>query len=306
MAMKFESEGPGNGGVPFYLNDEPNVVVPGGFAGYMLFNNQDANNVVINYQNGDVTVANWASYVIINGNDGGNHISSGGNANTIYAGGGDDTVYCDDIGIESYVDLGSGNDIGRNKSNYGTLLGGPGDDELQYAGNYGTVDGGEGKDKIYVSGSNATVIGNKDDDTISLEPTHHNAYIHYTRGDGDDTVVGFSSGDTLFIDNSGYTTSIVGDDLIVKVSSGKITLKDVVGKSVYIEDNARKVTVISDLPNTITLTEGDDTYTNYKNDKIIYALAGNDSLEIMQNVSLLPEKQEMILFTPVKTVQAVH
>ena len=48
--------------------------------------------------------------------------------------------------------------------------------------------------------------------------------IVYTKGDGNDIIYGFDGDDRLSIVGGSYSMAKSGDDVIVKVSKGKITL----------------------------------------------------------------------------------
>lgn len=55
-----------------------------------------------------------------------------------------------------------------------------------------------------------------------------NNVIQYAKGDGNDTIEGFTADDTLYITEGNISSSVIsGDNLILKIDSGKITLKDV-------------------------------------------------------------------------------
>ena len=54
----------------------------------------------------------------------------------------------------------------------------------------------------------------------------------YNSGDGSDTVYGFKTGDTIQISGSIGSTATSGSDIVIKIGSGKITLKEAAGSSV--------------------------------------------------------------------------
>lgn len=58
--------------------------------------------------------------------------------------------------------------------------------------------------------------------------------IQYASGDGNDTIFGFNSDDTLQITSGTYTTKNKGNDVIVTVGKGKIRLKDAKGTDINI------------------------------------------------------------------------
>ncbi|MBR0059865.1 MAG: hypothetical protein IJP68_00135, partial [Selenomonadaceae bacterium] len=180
--------------------------------------------------------------------------------------------YGHDTSISAYtlIDGGNGNDTLQNSCNSVTLLGGSGNDYLSTGGTdkvsidggsgndtiYNVTDiniqlstnstliGGAGNDSIYNTGSNSTISGGTGNDTISLgtalagrrparyEVGGENILINYTNGDGFDLIQGFDSKATLLISGSEYSTKESGDDLIVTVGKGKITLEGAVGLSV--------------------------------------------------------------------------
>lgn len=49
--------------------------------------------------------------------------------------------------------------------------------------------------------------------------------IRYAKGDGNDSIVGFNETSTLRISDANYSTAKSGNDIIVTVSEGQITLK---------------------------------------------------------------------------------
>ena len=71
-----------------------------------------------------------------------------------------------------------------------------------------------------------TVEAGGGDDIIYGDDERQKLYV-YNAGDGYDTIVGFSENDTLNIVNGSYSTVKSEDDLIVKIGSGSVTLKDV-------------------------------------------------------------------------------
>ena len=139
----------------------------------------------------------------------------------------------------------SGNDeIFIEGSNNITMNGGSGDDTLKY--NYSentSLNGNAGNDYIvsYYSG-NSTISGGTGNDTIEFTSYAVNSLIKYASGDGKDIIYGFNSDDTLHITKGSYKVKTSGNDLIVKVGKGSVTLKNAVGKSISIKNSKGKVT----------------------------------------------------------------
>ena len=61
--------------------------------------------------------------------------------------------------------------------------------------------------------------------------------INYASGDGNDTIFGFNSDDTLNITNGYYSTEIINSDVIVTVENGSICLKDAADKNISIKNS---------------------------------------------------------------------
>ncbi len=83
-----------------------------------------------------------------------------------------------------------------------------------------------GNDTITNKASNVSIDGGKGNDKISLMSGSADNVIQYNAGDGSDTVWGFNESDTLSISGKTYSTTKSGKDIIVKVDSGKIVLKN--------------------------------------------------------------------------------
>ena len=84
------------------------------------------------------------------------------------------------------------------------VYGNAGNDVIQNAANNVTIDAGSGNDTITNTGSNVV--------------------YDYTKGNGNDVINGFTANDTLYIEEAAHPVSVSGNDLIVTVGNGKITL----------------------------------------------------------------------------------
>ncbi|MBR6888052.1 MAG: hypothetical protein IKN16_06355 [Selenomonadaceae bacterium] len=171
------------------------------------------------------------------------------------------------------VDGGAGNDtlwIGANMGSvddyYSSINGGAGDDSIRVNGNYCTIEGGDGNDNIVIDGKSAvdggagndtiytsedsTISGGKGDDLIKNESSsryytdsdgdflrwaeNEAVTYKYTAGDGNDTIENYVGKNTIQISGGSYTESIVGEDVIIKVGNGSITLKDAKDETINI------------------------------------------------------------------------
>ena len=194
---------------------------------------------------------------IIYGTEGDDSLYDNSDYSTVIGYGGNDTVQ--NYGENVLIDVGSGNDsVDNDKGYYATINGGDGDDYISnYYTYYSSISGGSG------------------DDLVSIRSAVSRNVISYTEGDGNDLIKGFNSLSTLQIFASDYSTVKSGSDIIVTVvGDGKITLEGVASLEA-INIAGKEVTVN---PLLITLTEGNDSYSNTVNSATILALSGNDTL----------------------------
>lgn len=195
-------------------------------------------NSTINALDGDDNIWNGAStgsknatnVSIIGGNGNDSITNTYGDFSTIDGGAENDTLH-NDRADNVIVNGGAGNDSIYNYDNHNSsLYGGTGDDTLTvHYGEKVFMDGGTGNDFIsngdrYFRGSkNSTILGGKGNDTI-LNHYDTNIVFKYLNGDGNDIISGFNSMSTLSIGGGSYSTTKSGDDVIVTVGDGKISL----------------------------------------------------------------------------------
>ena len=154
----------------------------------------------------------------------------------------DDSIF--DMSDASYSTIfgGNGNDIIAKNGEHVSILGGNGNDTLRSAGllRYSTIDGGDGDDLIaggrgdLVKGGNGndrfnvyskdmTVVGGNGDDLIRID-TYGSARIVYNNGDGNDTVIGFTTNSTLDFDYDSREQT--GNDVLFRVGDGSVLLQN--------------------------------------------------------------------------------
>ena len=205
-----------------------------------------ANNVNINAGDGSNTIKNLGSNVNINVGNGFNTIANIGSTVVIQSGSGNDSIESEGINVE--ISSGAGNDFIHNYSN----------------------------------GSNTTINAGTGDDTISLDAGVQNNVIKYKVGDGNKIIYGYNSTTTIKVNGSGFNTTANGNDMIVTIGEGTITLKDTSGISSLhiIRDDEPDARLIKG-------TEGADTINNSLADSTINALGGDDSIyNDYENVSI--------------------
>lgn len=92
--------------------------------------------------------------------------------------------------------------------------------------NNSAITGSKAADSISVEGSGLTITGGKGDDAIDLGSGTKNAVV-YANGDGFDVINGFNPGDDqLHVTKGTIAIEHFGDDILVKVGNGRVTLKD--------------------------------------------------------------------------------
>ena len=182
---------------------------------------------------------NYDNNKIVRGTSSADNIYSSGIKVTISGGNGNDTI--ENRGYDVKINAGAGNDsvwtdvlseYGSSNYRSATVNGGEGADTLKVRDHQTSLNGGAGNDLISVYSSsweNNTLQGGKGNDIIYGGGS--NVFV-YSDGDGSDTIYYAQSGDTIQIaTNNGYTSKKSGNDLIIKVGSGKMTFKDGANKS---------------------------------------------------------------------------
>ncbi len=274
---------------------------------------------------GDDVLSNTADSISVNGGAGNDSIYSAGKYNTVICGNGNDTVHYHD-NDHSYMDGGDGNDLFHSDSyggvDYATVLGGSGNDTIKGFFDDSFINGGIGSDVISVAGFDNAVYGGDGDDTIF---NHYNSSVYggagndfislssddilvnggtgddtidgrngfdniyqYEMGDGDDVILNISRYDTIQITGGSYSTVANGDDIIIKVGDGSITVKDGKNTNFKISGAASGNDVVGTsgddtIYNTImgasvNAMDGDDTISNSGYNSTILSGAGNDSI----------------------------
>lgn len=239
-------------------------------------------------------INNTYSYVPINGTSGNDSIVNSGYYVTINSGYGNDTIY---NGYVNYVSVNSGegdDSISNYSAWYSTVNAGDGNDTIvvPYRAYYNSLNGGAGSDKISLGSGNGngysggnTVVGGTGNDTIWGNPdsAFGNVYRYYY-GDGYDSILNYSSQDTVSIGGSYYyTRSTVGSDVVISLlSGGAMTLNGASNKTVNITGGIPTI-ISSVMTNTVKNiyvngTSGKNTIDNLAGGVTIKAGGGDDSI----------------------------
>ncbi len=260
--------------------------------------------------NEDNVVNNTESEVTLNGTVSDNNIFNCGDKVSIYGGAGNDGI--ENYSNYSYIDASAGDDWIYIKGHYVTINSGSGNDTIKEIQGYdnqvytdegndliinagGTIDGGAGNDTLIsvegavfggdgndlIISASGTINSGKGNDTIDGSDTDkHGRLYQYANGDGADVIIGFNSFDTLEITSGTYSTMKSGNNLIVNVGSGSITIKDIYAEStkIHIKDAGGNVVTLNDW-SIMSGTSGADSLYNVDNNVTISGLGGNDTIE---------------------------
>ena len=199
-----------------YSSRDSNVTVNSGSGDDSIFNANS--NALVNGDSGRDSILNTSFNVTINGGAGNDYIEniSGsydqGDSVTIAGGDGNDTIF-NGGGIYPFI---GGEEVSIN--------GGNGNDYVYNdCADYVTIDCGAGNDSVYNDvGSYCTINTGLGNDLISLRA--YSSVIIYNSGDGNDKIYGFNGDDTISIVGGTYSTKKSGDNVIVTIGTGKITL----------------------------------------------------------------------------------
>ena len=224
-------------------------------------------------------ITNTRSDTLISGTSGNDTISNGtafnnGNRVTIKGGSGNDAI-TNEYGVRVFISGNAGKDtIGNLNGKRSTLVGGSGNDEIwNFEYNEDTsISGGTGNDLIYNYAEDVTITGGKGNDSITLEDDSSETLIKYSTGDDNDTINGFNSTSTLRVSGT-YSTQTSGNDVLVKVGSGRLTLKNVYASADKIHINGKTTSLARKI---ITLTGGDDIDYIYRDSLSVVGSAAGD------------------------------
>ena len=242
-----------NDSISNYAN---NVTITSGKGKDTIFNNAD--NVIIKSGSGNDSIRARGNNKTIEGGTGNDWIAPNGNNNLILynAGDGNDTIWAftadDTLSISgvSYSTQASGNDlivkVGKNtialKDAYAytdtvhinkksialkrkAITAHEDEYITEVTRDSISVVGTDSDNYIDIYGSKVTISGGKGNDSIALWDSYpEKNLINYTSGDGNDTISGFNEDDTLSIGGGSYSTKKSGDNVIVTVGKGKISL----------------------------------------------------------------------------------
>lgn len=115
--------------------------------------------------------------------------------------------------------------VGNGEDN--NILGGSGNDSIDGGNGADTLEGSAGNDKLWGKAGDDVLIGGKGNDSL-WGGEGSNEFI-YAKGDGKDVIFGFTSDDTLTLDDIDFTSATVsknGTEVTLKLGSGSVTFKE--------------------------------------------------------------------------------
>ncbi|MBR1396468.1 MAG: hypothetical protein IJ563_02915 [Selenomonadaceae bacterium] len=273
-------------GILFIRNNQSSININGSNYNDTIAN--AATNVKIYAGSGSDTIYNdyGASLSAIYAASGDNRINNSASQVTIESGGGKDTI--DNTASEVTIKSGEGDDYILNGeehvgSSIALIDSGAGDDTIyNYEATQVTINAGSGNDSIRNSGFNSvgdiTINGGKGNDTI-INNDRYTAIeiIEYSIGDGDDIVENYGTEDKIkLLSGSIRKAELNGDDVVITIDDGSITLKEAKGK---------QVTVIDPNNKTIQFTDGykdSDNTTNKDKDIILNINIDNKDITLLK------------------------
>lgn len=236
------------------------ALATGGDASKVKFQTEDRNftEIIGDFVKGLVTGTTNAKDVfneknkkkIYTQNDEDNQITNFGSQCTINSSVGKDLVFNHEGTKSNYVDAGNDDDTIVAYGTSNSILGGQGNDRIALYSDGKTpaggniLGGGAGSDQILIDDtayatlprkSNNTILGGQGDDLIAIEDTKIPVVLRYKAGDGNDYVFGYDKNDTIQIVNSEYTTKKSGQDVVITIGKGSVTLMGAKGKKLNIE-----------------------------------------------------------------------
>ena len=153
------------------------------------------------------------------------------------------------------INAGAGNDSIYNDSDQVTINGDAGNDTIENYGYNVVINGSSGNDLILLGYDYEEIIYNSyyydddeddyedEDEIYEYDGDHLFEFgfttIKYAEGDGNDTIYGYDGTDTINITQGNYSTQESGNDVIIKVGTGSICLKDAKGVELNISKGSK-------------------------------------------------------------------
>ena len=194
----------------------------------------------INAADGDDSIDNFASNVVIYAGEGNNGVYNRGRTYvTIESGSGNDEI--NSYSSRTLIRSGAGDDyINGADGKLVTINSGNGNDTIIANSQDSSINSGNGNDLIYLTGASNTVLGGKGSDTIIAG--RYTDTFEYSTGDGNDVILNYKNNDRVAIASGAVSNATVsGNDFILYVGNGSLTIKDSLDKEVRVINSYNKV-----------------------------------------------------------------
>ena len=284
-----------------YANNDGNDVIYGWTANDTLLltsgsvsesTTNDSGDVIIGVGYGSITIKDAANKKI---NIAKGSLNTGGGSDTMDNGSGDDTspseetavtlassftglydAYGDEdkatikkidaskvkTGITIYTNSNNTTVTGSTKGD--VIFGNSGKDVINSGNGDDMIYGEEGNDTLNAGAGDDYLTGGKGNDTLT-GGAGADTFFYYN-GDGNDIITDYSDtqGDEIFLDVSSMSTQVSGNDVILKVGSGKITINNGKGKKISVVGGNYETTVVSSSGGSTTTLPNGLSYTTDK------------------------------------------
>ena len=232
-------------------NSGSNVTIYAGDTGnrfngwYQDYIENSGNNVFIYALSGTDTIVNRGDNTYIStGNEGGNDkVDNYGRKSTIFSGYGNDTITT--YGDSTQITLGTDNNSVNAFANNVVVRLSRGNQTIQSKAGTGTsVEGGVSDDNITIqqngsgSGVVATVNGGTGNDKIT--GSNGAEVFVYANNDGNDTIYGWTSNDTIVLTSGSVSESTTTDngDVVLAIGYDSITIQDAADKTINLTSDS--------------------------------------------------------------------
>lgn len=199
------------------------------------------NNVIFTVGSGSVLVKDGAEKNITWVDSDGIEHTYGGSGQAIYSKNGKSATLTSNFANDSftskdYSDYPNLTTIDASAVDHEIIIGGNGKaNRIIGTGEDDSINGGAGKDTILGGDGNDTIVGGKGND--SLVCGDGDDVFAYANGDGNDVITDYQMGDTIKITSGTVKSAVVsGNDYVLTVGSGKITIKDAKDKYIKVLD----------------------------------------------------------------------
>ena len=152
--------------------------------------------------------------------------------------------------LDNTINGGSNKDLLYGGAGNDSLVGNAGNDKLQGNGGNDILDGGDGNDKLQGKGGNDTLKGGAGNDTLTGEEGD-DVFIYSA---GNDVITDYAIGEKISLGSAISKASIKGNDVILTIGSGSLTVKKFKDRTLsFIDSSGKSFSTIVSSGNVSTL-----------------------------------------------------